>query len=124
MPLNAIPFINPTVVIPCIHDLRQRQDGRDSRVDIKASGIHVMHALDVFEDEAAVEGRYIPYVHDTALVACKYQVLLEVFVAGAFVEGARGDDFVAFDADMLFKEEVAIEGVESYGGAHAEEDNP
>ena len=48
------------------------------------------------------------------------QVLFQVIVAGTFVKGARRDDFVAFDADVLLEEEVAIESVKRYCWASAE----
>lgn len=42
----------------------------------------------------------------------KDEVALEVLVPVAFVKRARGDEVLAFDADVLREDRVAVEGVE------------
>ena len=65
------------------------------------------------EDEEA-------YIHNTFLVARKDQVALKVLIPRSFVKSTRGDDFIAFDVNVLLQYRIAIQCPQGYLGPSAE----
>ena len=58
------------------------------------------------------KGRYKAYINNAPLMTGEDEIALQILVPVAFVERARGDKVLAFDADVLREDGVAVEGEE------------
>ena len=66
---------------------------------------------------------WFTYINDASSMSREDKILLQVLVPRTFIESASGDNFVVFNADMLFEEQFAVKSEEDNLRAAAEHDD-
>jgi hypothetical protein len=93
-----------SILISRIHNQRHRQNRSNGGTEVKSHRVHVIQSFHVIKMKPPIEDHEIPDIDNTSSMACEHQIRLRPFVPGTFVESASGDHFIAFGADVLFKE--------------------